>query len=200
MNPFRKNMVTAEHATQDYVNFLRVDGIPIIAKRRFLGREYNLQIEKLVGQFQLSHKEIQRISFNPELFSKIIRKGKNYYKWESFETANMPSETSMSHKTIEESYHQLVFELVELQVEDVLLILGQNGTKTLYIDGGFTENKFFVKMMSYFLDDMTIKINSSSMGSALGAALVISKRILNNKSFGLNDQVKIDLLPVDRTD
>jgi sugar (pentulose or hexulose) kinase len=71
-----------------------------------------------------------------------------------------------------------MIELLELQKITVKMAIGNTDVKRIYIDGGFTGNDIFVKLMGYYFKEYKIRTTNSPLGSALGAAMVISKKEL----------------------
>ena len=103
----------------------------------------------------------------------------------------MPKETTISHTTYEEAYHQLMIELVQLQVKNIESAKGgDTSIKRLFVDGGFSDNDLFIKLLSHYLRGLKLRSTSSSLGSALGAAIVISDSKLNSKFLKKNYALK----------
>jgi hypothetical protein len=99
------------------------------------------------------------------------------YKTVEFDVANTP---------FEKAYNELMRDLVEQQVKATNLIL-QPGTKTIYVDGGFSQNKIFMKLLAEAYHGKEVYASTITQASALGAALVIHEK-WNKKT------VKKDLL------
>jgi glycerol kinase len=74
-----------------------------------------------------------------------------------------------------------MLELVKLQVENIKLATGDDHIKRLYVDGGFSDNDIYIKLLSHYLRGMKLRTTDSSLGSALGAAIVISESQLNSE-------------------
>jgi sugar (pentulose or hexulose) kinase len=69
--------------------------------------------------------------------------------------------------------------LVQLQAGSIKRAIGTSDIKRLYIDGGFSDNQVFLELLSNALNKMKIRTTNASLGSAMGAAIVISDRRLN---------------------
>jgi glycerol kinase len=102
----------------------------------------------------------------------------------------MPNETIMVYDSYEYAYHQLLLELVLLQEKSIKAAIGKSKIKKLYIDGGFSDNEVYIQMLSQFMNTMKLRTANSSLGSALGAAIVISDKILESKFLKNNYAVK----------
>ena len=112
------------------------------------------------------------------------------FKWEGFHDEDMPNKTSIKYLGFEQAYHQLMIELVLLQVKHVKKVIGNDDIKKLYVDGGFSDNDLYIKILSHFLRNMELKTTNSSLGSALGAAIVIADKELNSKFLKKNYALK----------
>ena len=65
--------------------------------------------------------------------------------WESIEDEDMPNQTNYNFKDYNHAYHQLMTELVLLQIKSIKKAIGEQKIKRLYIDGGFSDNNLFIK-------------------------------------------------------
>jgi glycerol kinase len=102
----------------------------------------------------------------------------------------MPEETHFDYDKFEHAYHQLMIELVLLQVENIKIASGEDKIEKLYIDGGFSDNDVYIKLVSHYLRNMELRTTDSSLGSALGAAIAISDSKLNSKFLRKNYSLK----------
>ena len=67
---------------------------------------------------------------------------------------------------------------------------GEEHIKNLYIDGGFSDNEIYIKLLTHYLPDMKLHTTDSSLGSALGAAIVMSNSKLDSKFLKNNYSLK----------
>ena len=116
---------------------------------------------------------------------------KRCFCWKDLLDVDMPKETTISHTTYEEAYHQLMIELVKLQVKSIESAKGNDTSiKRLFVDGGFSDNDVFIKLLSHYLRGMKLRSASSSLGSSLGAAIVMADSKLNSKFLKKNYALK----------
>jgi len=85
------------------------------------------------------------------------------YKTVEFGAENTP---------FEKAYNDLMKELVKEQVRATNLII-QSDTKTIFVDGGFSQNKIFMKLLGMEYPGREIYAATVTQASALGAALAI---------------------------
>nr|WKN34839.1 FGGY family carbohydrate kinase [Tunicatimonas sp. TK19036] len=179
INPFNYQPLSRDHLQQDCLNFLRTDGKPVRAARLFLGNEYTRQVEKLISHFGLSSSVHKNVAFNEELYHSLIDHYTRKFHFESIRReGENPSETRLDNfSNFEEAYHQLMIELVELQVNSIKLAVGDTVVRKLYIDGGFADNKIFIELLARELKGVDLLTTHTPLGSALGAVLMISKLV-----------------------
>ena len=95
---------------------------------------------------------------------------------------DQPESTSLeSLATFEAAYHQLIMELMEMQVHSAARAIGQTDIRRIYLDGGFADNDVFVNLLLNRFKDYKIRITRSAIGAALGAALVIADKKAGQK-------------------
>lgn len=190
LNPFETRPLSEEEVKQDCINYMRINGKPVKSTRLFLGNEYSLQVQQLSEHFKVSEDYHKTMKFNPEIYLKISNNLKPIFTWKSLQTNNETDTTEIPYNTFEEAYHHLMIELVELQVQNIEMAKGDFNIKKLYVDGGFSDNNIYIKLLSHFLEDMKLRTTDSSLGSALGAAIVISDKTLNSRFLKKNYSLK----------
>jgi glycerol kinase len=103
----------------------------------------------------------------------------------------LPQKTELNlFDTFEEAYHQLMIELMELQVDTINKAIGNSKIKKIFIDGGFTDNDVFMKLMSHHFSSFKVLSTHSPLGSALGAAMVISDKQITSQFLKENYRMK----------
>ncbi|NHF61572.1 carbohydrate kinase [Flavobacteriaceae bacterium TP-CH-4] len=181
MNPFSQESLQQTSIKDDCIDFLGVDGKPVRATRLFLGNEYTIQVAKLSEHFHLSKDYHKKVRFDEAIYANIAKGLQPSFKWEVLATDTMPVATDIRYDSFEEAYHHLMVKLVQLQVKSIKMAQGHTKIKRLYVDGGFSNNDCFIKLLSRYLGDMKVQTTDASLGSALGAAMVISDKRLDRK-------------------
>ncbi|MBO0330321.1 FGGY-family carbohydrate kinase [[Muricauda] lutisoli] len=190
LNPFSKELLTDEDTDSNCINYMRINGEPVKAARLFLGNEYNEQIKELATLFGVSEDYHKTVNFDADIHQRIKDNFTHKFKWASLDAASPDVQAPMQFNSYEEAYHQLMMELVELQIESIQRAIGKDNIKQLYIDGGFTNNQIFVELLARGFDGMKVKTTDASLGSALGAAIVISNVELDQKFLKKNYALK----------
>lgn len=183
LNAFNNEKLSNEDIDNNCLNYMQIDGMRVKATRFFMGNEYKLQVEKLSKHYNKEYGYHRTIKFNKKLYLKLTKEPSIYFKFEGIKrNSDQLQKTNLNpFKTFEEAFHQLMIELLKLQVTSVKMAIKNTPLKRIYIDGGFTDNDIFVKLMGYYFKDFSVRTTKSPLGSALGAAMVISKKQLNKK-------------------
>jgi glycerol kinase len=84
-----------------------------------------------------------------------------------------------------EAYHQLIGDLVRLQIASTRMVLEGTEVRRIFVDGGFSKNSVFMHLLAASFPEMEIFAASMAQASAVGAALVLhqqwnTKNIPNN--------------------
>lgn len=190
LNPFSDGNLIQKDVSEGCLNYMRINGKPVKSSRLFLGNEYKLQVQKLSEKYNVAADYHKSIAFDYDVFLEINSSFTHLYKWISIDDKEMPSKTTFPYDSFTFAYHHLMIELVMLQVKGIQLVLGDKKIKKLYLDGGFSDNDVYIKLLSHFLRDMTLRTTTASLGSALGAAISISDSQLNSKFLKKNYSLK----------
>lgn len=181
LNPFSDGHLSVEDVKKDCLNYMRINGNPVKAARLFLGNEYSYQVKQIEKHFGLDDNFHRSVQFDQRIYLALSKEFKHAFRWERLSSDKMPSETHMNFNSPEEAYHQLMMELVELQVAQIKLAMGDQKIKRIYIDGGFSDNDVFIKLLSIAFPDKKLRSTTASLGSALGAAIAISDTELDSE-------------------
>jgi L-fuculokinase len=191
LNPYNSESLSKEDIENNCLNYLRIDGKRVKASRFFMGNEYRLQVEKLTEYYKKEYGYHREVQFDQDMYLKLMEKPAMYFKFEGIALQRLPQETELEpFDTFEEAYHQLMIELMELQIDTINNAIGNSEIKTIYIDGGFTDNDVFMKLMSHHFSSFKVLSTQSPLGSALGAAMVISDKQITSKFLKENYRMK----------
>ncbi len=193
LNPFNDEILSEKDLENNCLNYMRINGKRVKASRFFMGNEYRIQVEELCKYYGKEYGYHRSVKFNKEIYLKLISNSGIYFKFKEITLKRKQIyNTDFEHfESIEEAFHQLMIELMKLQVQTIKTAIGNNtDIKQIYIDGGFTDNDVFVKLMAYHFQDYKIRTSKSPLGSALGAAMVISNKKLSSKFLKENYKLK----------
>lgn len=190
LNPFSNTLLTENETKDGCINYMRINGKAVKSSRLFLGNEYNLQVKELSERYNVDKDYHKTMLFDHELYAAITKEFKYSFAWKSFSHKDAPAVTSVGYDKFEHAYHHLMIELVQLQVESINRISQDQSIDRLYVDGGFSDNDLYVKLLSHYLRGMKLRTTQASLGSALGAAIAISDSKLNSKFLKKNYSLK----------
>jgi len=189
-NPFADGQLDTNDIQTDCVNYMRINGKAVKAARLFLGQEYKEQVTFLSDYYKVDPDYHKTVKFNYDTYFDIIKDFEPKFSWKNIEVANMPSKTILKYSSFDHAYHHLMIELVILQVKKVNKVANDIWVDNLFIDGGFSDNDIYIKLLSHNLRNMKVMTTDSSFGSAIGAAIVISDKKLNSKFLKKNYALK----------
>ncbi len=190
LNPFTSSALTEEEVAKNCINYMRINGKQVKASRLFLGNEYKIQVQKLATYYGVAADYHKSVSFNEEAYYEITKEFEHLFKWESIKNEHGLQATQLPYDNFEHAYHHLMIELVKLQVQSIEIAKGSDTMTKLYVDGGFSDNDVYIKLLSHYLRNMELRTTDASLGSALGAAISISDTKLNSKFLKKNYALK----------
>jgi sugar (pentulose or hexulose) kinase len=161
LNPFNDSPLTDQELRNDCLCCMSYKGNAVKASRLFAGYEHGEQVKRIAAHFNKSFSYYEDIE--PDL-SLLEDQGLQFF----FET------DLRKYNSFEEAYHQLVVDLVCRQAISSRMIQSEN-IKRVYVDGGFSRNKIFMKLLATSFPDLEVFAATIAEASALGAALVIHK-------------------------
>lgn len=184
LNAFSTQVLNEDDLTNDCLNFLRVDGMPVRAARLFLGNEYKIWARELASYYGRLYETHRSVAFDPAIHHQLQSITNPVFQWKSMkhpgETISATTTAPLKQfTTYEMAYHQLMRELTQAQCQSLKLAQGQSDIRKLYIDGGFVDNTLFLRYLAEALPGYTIITTESPLGSALGAAMAIHNRAVD---------------------
>ena len=195
LNPFASTPLTKKEAAQGGLNYMQTDGSPVKASRLFLGYEYEYQVKQLTQQFGVSSDHHKTIPFNSSIYQKLKQGPVPQFEWIGL-SGDSKKTMPLSYVTFEEAYHHLLMALVAWQVESLRLAQGKTAIKQLFVEGGFSNNEIFLKLLCLLLPTMEIYSSQLAQGSALGAALLMRTTGLPRTFLTLENQLTKQEAPV----
>ena len=179
LNPFNKTPLTINELEEDFLCYMEYRGSPIKASRLFAGYEHELQTKRLAEYFGTE-----------PLFYKNVDYNRNFIKTLGLETARNRNKKVVSlmsgdsgfgnrdlqqYKNYEIAYHQLMMDIIELQVYSTKLIVQESTIKMIFVDGGFSRNPIYMNLLADAFPDIEVYASKVAQASAIGAAQSIHK-------------------------
>jgi hypothetical protein len=177
MNPFNSEILTAGQLDRDCLCYMSITRQPVKSSRLFLGHLHETAVKMLSDHFKTSTDFYKTLK--PDV--KLLETCRNKYTGKRFFVGNEPYSREIKDKldffefkSFNEGYHQLMLELSELTVEAIgLVIPAEDDVGNIYITGGFSDNRFFTRLISESFPMKNVYTSEIKNATALGAALVI---------------------------
>ena len=162
------------------LKYLQVDSKQTQAVRLLIGKEYEYQLEKISQKFEVETSSLHVLPLEKSRLEQS-QKG-SCFEFKYLDNDKYKDKVELS--SAEQAIHQLNFELCEKLVQAMKIDTKSN--MTIYIEGGFTKNKFFLASLQNHLPKVKIFTASQALGTALGAALVLEESSKINFDFKEN--------------
>ena len=189
MNPFNSEPLTAEQLRKDCLCYMSVNRNPVKASRLFMGHIHDVNVKRIADYFETDSDRFKEVL--PELNwikRQLVTPQKHFFK------AGVPSDyiDSIADLSVfgnfEDAYHQFMFDLTELCIEALALIIPKTDEgKNIYIAGGFAKNEIFVRFLNLRFPSKNVYTSLVDNATALGTALVLWDEI------NTGEKTRIDL-------
>jgi sugar (pentulose or hexulose) kinase len=179
LNPFNETPLTTQELHQDCLCYLSYDGKPVKAARLFAGDEHEQQVKKIADHFNKKSALYKTVNYNAETIAKLIKRTplqKNSHEQKVMKESGFAKRDLSSFTDYEEAYHQLMLDLVELQVASTSLVMKGTEVKRIFVDGGFSRNAIYMNLLARVFPGMEIFAASVAQSTAVGAALAIHQQ------------------------
>lgn len=192
LNPFSEDFHKNKDLPEDHLNYMQPDGKPVKATRFFMGKEYQVQTELLTHHYKKTAGYHKTVTFDRAIYQKISGFNTSMFHFESIRLKRKQLEKTQldTFLSFEEAYHCLIFELVQLQATVIEKAIGNTLINKIFIDGGFTDNDIFVKLIAHHFENYKVRTISSPLGSALGAAMMVQEKPKGKKLLRKHYQMK----------
>lgn len=181
LNPFNQKSLKKSDLENGYLNYMRLDGHPVRASRLLMGKEHEWQVKKIAKHFKVKKHFSKHIRFDKTVIKKLSVPFKARFSFEYIENLNYNLKKTEFEKfnSATEAYYQLILELAMIQAKRIRLLSEKQSIRKMYIEGGFVQNKIFLKMLKKELSNFKIKISKHGSAPALGTALLTNSKKQN---------------------
>lgn len=190
MNPFNNEPLTARQLDHDALCYMSIQQKQVKSSRLFLGYIHDQNVERLIAYFDVAPDYYKQVKINQSWIDLMFDCGQRRL----FFIDDLPPDyvdrsiNLAMFNSFDEAYHKLIYDLVELCMESLQLIIPEeDNTEVVYITGGFSRNEIFVKLLAAMMPEKKVYTSEIDNSSALGAMLVMYE-----KAFGV-DLPSIDL-------
>lgn len=165
LNPFNQSPLTFGELKDDCLQYLQYQGQPVKASRLFLGSMHEQHEKRITDHFKDDRINFKNIAFD----SKINTAGQSKFR----QDLNFEERSLSDFSGALEAYHQLIKDLIRLQIASTQLVLQNTNVKRIFVDGGFSKNSVFMHLLAAAFPHLEVFAASMAQASAVGAALTI---------------------------
>lgn len=176
LNPFNSTPLTKEELECDCLCYQQYMGSPVKASRLFAGHQHDTQVERIAAHFNQKPDRYHNLSCDKEILVNIIDRSKNTAQMDIKSVLkDLPFATrELSDFTDDlDAYYQLMYDLVVQQYASTQLVVKNTQVKRIYVDGGFSNNTIYMKLLATLFPEMEVYASSIPQATAIGAALAI---------------------------
>jgi sugar (pentulose or hexulose) kinase len=173
LNPFNHQVLTADELKTDCLCYLQYEGKPVKASRVFSGFEHEQQVKRIAAYFGTDTIKYRNINFDLEVVRDL--KPNDQSSLTSTKESAFSERELSKFKNDAEAYHQLIIDLIDLQVASTNLVLKGTNVKRIFVDGGFSKNNVYMNLLATAFPGMEVFAASMAQSTALGAAITLHK-------------------------
>ncbi len=175
LNPFNQQPLTADQLKDDCLCYLQYEGKPVKASRVFSGFEHEQQVKRIANHFDTDIIKYRNVTFNPEIIAALKPKNSTAGSSAAEKKSVFESRDLADFKDDIEAYHQLMIDLVHLQLNSTNLVLKGTHVKRIFVDGGFSKNNVYMNLLAISYPEIEVFAASMAQSTALGAAITLHK-------------------------
>lgn len=177
LNPFNQTTLTAQELQEDCLCYMEYRGKPVKASRLFAGYEHEQQVKRLAAHFDVAENSYRDIIFDVQVARQLmarvsVQKDKTSGK-EILQESVFGKRDLFSFRNYSEAYHQLMIDIMSLQLASTSLVLKNCGVKNIFVDGGFGKNPVYMNLLAAAFPEIKVYAASVAQASAIGAALAV---------------------------
>jgi len=173
---FNHSPLSEAELRQDCLCYLSYEGKPVKASRLFAGNEHEQQVKRLADFFKTPIDQYKNVKPDFELLKKIksTHTASNQVHNGAILKQSVFAKKELSiFKNYDEAYHQLIADIMDLQVKSTDLVLQGTSVKKIFVDGGFSSNQIYMYLLAEAFSQIEVYAAKVAQASALGAALAI---------------------------
>jgi sugar (pentulose or hexulose) kinase len=185
LNPFNNSILTSEQLKSDCLCYMQYEGKPVKASRLFSGFEHEQQVKRIAAHFNTDAIKYKNVDFDPAIVESLKNRNLTHDVIVDSKESMFGLRNLADLKNDIEAYHQLIMDLVKLQVGSTRLVLNDKTVKRIFVDGGFSKNNVYMNLLALAFPEMEVFAASMAQATALGAAIVLH-RSWNSKPLPAN--------------
>ena len=173
LNPFNQSPLTGDELKKDCLFYIQYNGKHVKASRLFSGSEHEVHVRRIAAHFNQDAIKFRNIAFDHDIIVNLKKCHPQSHSGSFAKESVFSSRDWSGFKDDTEAYHQLMLDLVCLQVDSTQLVLKDTPVKRIFVDGGFSKNSVFMNLLAAVFPGIEVFAASMAQASAVGAALCI---------------------------
>jgi L-fuculokinase len=175
-NSFTSKPLTSYQLERDCMNYLTPEGSGVTASRLFLGREHDYQLARIADYFRVEPEFYKSVKFDAEILKADTPK---FYPACMTGNGPFPEPSPMEWQvsafaSADAAYHHLIKGLTDM-LSVSLELVGVHDVQAIYIDGGFSRNEIFTRLIARNFPNHTVHATDLPYATSLGAALHVTR-------------------------
>lgn len=194
MNPFNDEPLTNEQLKRECTSYLSIDRKPVKSSQLFMGKIHDLNLKRINDHFGTPEDRYKKVFLDMKLLRNRLQSGNGTRRFfihlEEGEYLDNSVDLAGFH-SFDEAYHHLIFDLTELCIEAIDLVIGNSEEiQNYFVTGGFARNEIFMRYLATRCSDKSIFLSEIDNATALGAALTIlpDARYLDKKKISIQSK------------
>lgn len=173
LNPFNAQPLTADELQNDCLCYLQYQCKPVKASRLFSGLEHEQQVKRISDHFKSDTIKFRTVEFDAGIFKKLRSSSEKKTSSAIGKSSVFGLRDLAGFADDIQAYHQLMIDLVDLQVDSTKLVLKGTDVKRIFVDGGFSKNNVYMNLLAIGFSGLEVFATSMSQSTALGAAIIL---------------------------
>ena len=179
MNPFNHTPLTREQLEQDCLAYMSIQQKPVKSSRFFLGHIHDVNVDWISEYCKVDKNAYKSVKLNEGILASLKERNQGervFFRDGMPEDYTDKSADLSPFSSFEDVYHQLMLDLTNLTADSIgLVITPEDGTKNLFVTGGFAKNPIFTRLLAERFGDKHVYTSEVANATSLGAALVLWK-------------------------
>lgn len=142
-----------------------------------MGKIHDLNLKRINDHFGIPEDRYKKVPLDMKLLRTRLQSGNGTRRFfiHLGESEYLDNSVDLaSFHSFDEAYHHLVFDLTELCIEAIDLVIGKpEEIHNYFVTGGFARNEIFMNYLATRCSDKSIFLSEIDNATALGAALTI---------------------------
>lgn len=174
LNPFNNTALTADELKHDCLAYLSYEGRPVKASRIFAGNEHEVEVKRIGEFFSKNDGWYRSVLYDEKIIGRLkVEVKEDDVSADVVKQSQFVQRDLASFKNEIAAYHQLIADIVDQQKFSTHLVLKGTPVKKIYVDGGFSNNVIYMKLLAKAFPELEIFSATVAQATALGAALAI---------------------------